>query len=123
LVKWIFNLVRRGYELAGAVALTFQLAGSGALAILAADVADLSWPLRLLLGFCVFVLMASAILVAYAVWRERSKQSPESIERLGIKNRHGGKSVSKGALFGPGLDTAIDNSEGGESRDENSIFL
>jgi hypothetical protein len=122
-MKRFFMLVRHGYELAGAVSLTIQLAGSGAVGAALALGADLSAPLGI---FLAVVVCAAVFAVALALNGRRSDmeaRSEPAPERVGIRNRQGGRSTSKRPTFGSGLDTAIENQDGGESQDEDAVFL
>lgn len=120
-------MVRHGFELASAITLVWQFVGSLLVGAIVAVVANLSWPLRVLIGLLAFVIVLGAVIAAYGSWRNRRDDAfapapPSRTPRIGIKNSRGGRSMSEGATFGGGLDTAIDNSEGGESEDRNSTF-
>jgi zinc transporter ZupT len=119
----LFQLIRRGYELAGAIVLTVQVSGSALVGVVVAYILNLPSFLAFLLALVVFAGAMGVALIWNGQRQIQEEQAEPRRKRVGIQNRDGGRSVSTGATFGPGLDTAIDNIEGGESEDRDSTFL
>lgn len=127
--KKLWALLRAGFEAASAAQLLSAAGVSTIASAVLAGVTSLPWPFRFLVFVGSALVLIAIFLVALAAYRARKAADPHreapvpsGQHRVGIDNR-GGKSISKRATFGSGLDTAIDNREGGESQDEDSTFL
>jgi membrane protein implicated in regulation of membrane protease activity len=136
-VRHFFKLVRLGFEWGGNAALLWQLGVPGLPAAVLAGVLDLPLPFRIVVFVSVFFIVLGLLLAAIGRRREsedvvgprpagyeeaESEVTKVSTERVGIRNRGRGKSHSTRPTFGSDLDVAIDNSDGGESTDEDATF-
>lgn len=125
-MRSLIRIVRRGFELAGAVQLLLAVGLGTVIGAVVVALARAPLGIRIAIGVGILLVITAAVVGVYGVWRERRADGDASgprRERVGIKNRGGGRSESRGATFGPGLDTAIDNTDGGESTDQDSTFL
>jgi len=118
-VRRIGHLIRLGFEWGGNAALLWQIGAPGVATAVLAGLLDLP----LIWQIVVFVSAFLLLLAAVGEWRASKEIRPEAPpERVGIRNRGGGKSHSIRPTFGPDLDIAIDNSDGGDSTDEDATF-